>query len=50
MFEKFWTKGPKLNEKKNDVKNFFFFGFTVCKTGKKMDKINFKKFIWFTGK
>ena len=22
----------------------------MCKTGKKMDKINFKKFIWFTGK
>ena len=44
MFEKFWTKGPELNEKNNNVKKkyFFFFCFTVCKTEKKIDKINFK--------
>ena len=26
---------------------FFFLGFTMCKTGKKIIKINFNKFIWF---
>ena len=36
MVKKFWANSPELNEKKNDVENFFcFFCFTVCKTGKK---------------
>ena len=24
MFEKFWANSPKFNEKKNDVKKFFY--------------------------
>ena len=37
--------------KKNDVKKFFFsLRFYSVKLEKKMDKINFNKFIWFTGK
>ena len=35
---------------KNDVETFFFLGFIVCKIEKKMDKINFNKFIWVIGK
>ena len=52
MFEKFWANSLELNEKKkNDVKKFFFSEVLQCvKLEKKISKINFDKFIWFTGK
>ena len=41
----FWIKCPELNEKKNKMKKNHFLRFlVVCKT-KKMNKINFYKFI-----
>ena len=47
----FGQNGLELNEKIIDDVKKFFLRFTVCKTGEKqIDKINFNKFISFTGK